>query len=307
MDRTTLRRMIVRKGVPARLPRLPRPVEPNALRARYFARLRMLVRDLRELLERELVPALPRLAEAGKQAKGVETHARKTDGLSTAGALIADEVRIDARATIDELLDEVAAELGAKWSRSRFKSLVQPIASDTAKFNAAQTNKVLEPIVGADVVGSELWLAPMLDAFARENVALIKTIPQEAFAKIEKDLTRQIADGERWEVMAEQIQETLGVAESDANRIARDQIGKLNGDLNRVRQTDLGLGSYIWRTVGDNRVRSAHVLRDGRTYSWDAPPGDPSDPGDYGHPGEAIQCRCYPEPDVKALLEDLDL
>lgn len=266
------------------------------MRARYFRRLRTFLADLKALLERELVPALPRLAEQGKQAKGAEAQARRTDAL-----------REDAGKTVEELLDAVAEELGKKWTRSRFKSLVQPVASDTAKFNAKQVNKQLEAIVGVDVVGAEPWLAPMLDAFARENVALIKTISQGAFSRIERDLTRQIADGERWEDMSASIQETLGVAESDANRIARDQIGKLNGDLARVRQTDLGIDSYVWRTVHDNRVRDAHAERDGETFQWDEPPGDPSDPADYGHPGESIQCRCYAEPDIKALLEDLDL
>ena len=47
-------------------------------------------------------------------------------------------------------------------------------------------------------------------------------------------------------------------------------------------------GTYIWRTVGDNRVRSEHAVRDGKTFSWDNPP-------DGGHPGEAPNCRCTAE------------
>ncbi len=47
-------------------------------------------------------------------------------------------------------------------------------------------------------------------------------------------------------------------------------------------------GSYIWRTVGDSKVRSSHAERDGKTFSWDAPP-------EGGHPGEAYNCRCRAE------------
>jgi len=47
-------------------------------------------------------------------------------------------------------------------------------------------------------------------------------------------------------------------------------------------------GSYIWRTVGDGKVRSAHAKRNGKTFSWDAPP-------EGGHPGEAYNCRCRAE------------
>jgi hypothetical protein len=45
---------------------------------------------------------------------------------------------------------------------------------------------------------------------------------------------------------------------------------------------------YIWRTVGDGKVRSSHAEREGEVFSWDNPP-------DGGHPGEAPNCRCWAE------------
>ena len=42
---------------------------------------------------------------------------------------------------------------------------------------------------------------------------------------------------------------------------------------------------YIWRCVGDGKVRSSHADRDGQIFSWnEAPEG--------GHPGEEYNCRC---------------
>ncbi len=29
---------------------------------------------------------------------------------------------------------------------------------------------------------------------------------------------------------------------------------------------------YIWRTVGDNKTRAAHALRDGKVFCWKNPP-----------------------------------
>jgi len=58
-------------------------------------------------------------------------------------------------------------------------------------------------------------------------------------------------------------------------------------------------GTYIWRTVGDSKVRSAHAERNGKTYSWDDPP-------EGGHPGEAPNCRCRAE-DVKNSKECKEL
>ena len=46
---------------------------------------------------------------------------------------------------------------------------------------------------------------------------------------------------------------------------------------------------YIWRTVGDARVREEHGPRAGRRFQFNAPPED-------GHPGEAYGCRCWAEP-----------
>lgn len=48
---------------------------------------------------------------------------------------------------------------------------------------------------------------------------------------------------------------------------------------------------YIWHTVGDDRVRSAHEERDGEIFAWDEPPAG-------GHPGEDYNCRCTAEPYV---------
>ncbi len=42
---------------------------------------------------------------------------------------------------------------------------------------------------------------------------------------------------------------------------------------------------YIWRTVGDNKTRAAHALRDGKVFCWKNPPTG-------GHPGQDYNCRC---------------
>ena len=46
---------------------------------------------------------------------------------------------------------------------------------------------------------------------------------------------------------------------------------------------------YIWRTVGDDKVRSAHAEREGKIFNWHVPP-------EGGHPGEDYNCRCWAEP-----------
>ncbi len=74
--------------------------------------------------------------------------------------------------------------------------------------------------------------------------------------------------------------------ENHAALIARDQVSKLNGQLNRARQTAAGITSFVWETREDDRVRPEHRELQGRTFTWDEGAG-----GVY--PGEPIQCRCW--------------
>lgn len=45
---------------------------------------------------------------------------------------------------------------------------------------------------------------------------------------------------------------------------------------------------YLWRTVGDDRVRGAHAAHAGQVFSWSSGPGT-------GHPGAEPNCRCWAE------------
>jgi SPP1 gp7 family putative phage head morphogenesis protein len=69
--------------------------------------------------------------------------------------------------------------------------------------------------------------------------------------------------------------------------------------VNRARQTELGVKQYTWRTSLDERVRPEHQEREGEVFSWAKPPKD-------GHPGQPINCRCTADPDLSAILDDLE-
>lgn len=43
---------------------------------------------------------------------------------------------------------------------------------------------------------------------------------------------------------------------------------------------------YIWRTAGDDKVRSSHAANNGKIFSWDNPP-------ETGHPGEDYGCLYF--------------
>ena len=72
------------------------------------------------------------------------------------------------------------------------------------------------------------------------------------------------------------------------------------GQINQLRQEDLGIEQYIWRSQDDDKVRASHAEYDDQVFLWDAPPAG-------GHPGEAHNCRCYAEPIPLDVPRDVDL
>jgi len=164
------------------------------------------------------------------------------------------------------------------------------------QFNAAQFHALLRAAYGVDIFQSERWLAEVLSQFEAENIKLIRSIPQQALDKLHGKIVQAVRAGTPTALLREAVREEYGVTRRRAELIARDQIGKLNGQLTGARQKAIGVTSYKWRGALDERERDEHVAREGQEIPWDEPPWD-------GHPGEPINCRCWAEP-VLPLLED---
>jgi SPP1 gp7 family putative phage head morphogenesis protein len=126
----------------------------------------------------------------------------------------------------------------------------------------------------------------------------------DALRKIETQVFEGFRSGMRHEELSQkiigEIDPRVGNIRARADLIARDQISKLNGQFTELRQTELGLKRYTWRTVGDERVRESHSQNDGKVFSWNSPPEG------TGHPGDDFQCRCYAEPVFEDLVPELE-
>lgn len=72
------------------------------------------------------------------------------------------------------------------------------------------------------------------------------------------------------------------------------------GLINQLRQEDLGIERYVWRSQDDPKVRDSHAEYDDQVFRWDDPPAG-------GHPGEAHNCRCYAEPIAPAPQDNVFL
>lgn len=167
--------------------------------------------------------------------------------------------------------------------------------TNTTQVNKARFYKSIENAIGINmhsVVQSEK-LDNILVSKTRENVSLIKSIPEEYFKKIEGIVFRGTIVGSDATSMISQIVKIGHSTTKRARLIARDQTAKLNSALNQERQKNLGIEEYIWRTASDDRVRDNHKSKNGKVFRWDKPPKD------TGHPGEDIQCRCVAQPIIK--------
>ncbi len=133
--------------------------------------------------------------------------------------------------------------------------------------------------------------------FTKENVALIRSIPDKYFAQVQQVVLEGVQKGQLAPEIAKRIQERTGVAESRAALIARDQVGKFNGALNAARMKALGVKRFRWRTMRDNRVRRDHEDLEGKVFAFDEPPPE-------GLPGHPVNCRCYAEPLVDEVLDE---
>lgn len=178
------------------------------------------------------------------------------------------------------------------------QGLAAMVAQRVEKYNKEQFHRLLRRAYGVDVFKAEPGLAGVLRPWEAENIGLIKSIPEQYLNTLHGRVVAAVRQGTSLRDMTTQIRETYGLPRNRAELIARDQIGKLNGDLTRYRQTNIGVEEYDWHGVLDERERDEHVAREGQRFRWDSPP-----PG--GHPGQPIRCRCWGSP-VLPALDDLD-
>lgn len=173
--------------------------------------------------------------------------------------------------------------------------------------NRIDIERMLAQAFGIDMarVFDSREVADVLDTLVKEATSLIKSVPEELF----NDIGKAVVSNMRGEVLPEgrsitqQIQFLTGHTEKRARLIARDQMSKIHTGITQVRQESLGIEKYVWRTAKDarvvgnpgglypkgNKVHNNHYIREGKVFSWAEPPED-------GHPGFAINCRCYAEP-----------
>jgi SPP1 gp7 family putative phage head morphogenesis protein len=256
-----------------RLPRAPRMVYPDSAERMYARGIIELLERMRELTNKLLIPRLPAILAHAKALRP------RADAAPTPADARADAYDDDIR----DLMALMRASVGDTFSEEELRAMAVRVAHEIAALNAREVSKTFQQVLKVDLFASEPWLNPEVQAFVRSNVALIKTIPDRYLAEVETLVYDGARSGLRFEEIADDIASRFDVSASRAALIARDQVGKFNGQVNEFRQTQSGVTRYRWRGRLDARERPEHLAREGQIFSWDAPPFD-------GHPGQPIQC-----------------
>lgn len=165
----------------------------------------------------------------------------------------------------------------------------------------------LESVLGVNLRRTVPGLSTVINQWREANIALIESGVMARFeptqlrpsllADVSKTIESAHVEGVPIKELTGKLRERFEVSNSRARLIARDQVGKLNGQINKHRQEAAGVREYKWSTANDERVRPDHADRDNVTFQWAAPPDD-------GHPGHAIQCRCVAVPIIPDFLAE---
>lgn len=198
------------------------------------------------------------------------------------------------------------------YSSKVLNKLVSPMLAQTDRHNKTQFTKTFNRIAAVDSLENRPELNKHLRFSGEVNTDLIVTQNRKYFNDIQAIADRGLRKGSSVADMTQEIIDLTGTTQSNAKRIALDQVNKLNADLEGERQRNNGMTRYIWHTRKNARVRSKansngtsdHRSLEGAVFDWNFPPitvlkGKRA--GETNHPGQDILCFCWAEP----VIEDI--
>jgi hypothetical protein len=188
------------------------------------------------------------------------------------------------------------------------------LADSLNDFNNGQWQKSAKAALGVEFPVYEDWWPDVKKAWAAKNYEMISSSAKDYIKRVNQNVEMAVTNG--WSIgqLTEAITKvSRKITQTDAARLARDQIGKLNGQTTQARMESLGLKMYEWMTAGDERVRGtpgglwenarpSHYKMDGLLCRWDDPTLYSEDEGKHWlkrdsdwvqlHPGYDYNCRC---------------
>ena len=249
----------------------------NMIGIQYNAKLQRLVKQIKADIAKEVMPLVRQLAPEYTQ---------------------------DAVATTDawsDLISNAMSFLFSKWQNERVSAGASRIAGEFVQSSLKKSERDLKKSAGIDVFSGNSVLQDYLKASAQQNTQLIKSIPAKYLEEVQTLVMANMRSGMRPGYIEKALQEQFGVTQRRARFIARDQAGKIQGELAEKQQRGVGFEYFGWEDSDDERVRHWHHEISTRVtaygvgvYRWDNLPLGPK--GTPIKPGSDYACRCIPRP-----------
>lgn len=191
---------------------------------------------------------------------------------------------------IDSYVDKYTKNL-LKYNREGFIKIINSMVSGNS--GSFKLQELIDKQYSS-FVKNERILQPLLSKF-KENVKLIKNIPQEVVNKLQEGYLQGVSF--RGTEVEEYLTNKLGIR---ARLIIRTESAKVNSAMTEIRARNVGLIAYIWSTSEDRRVRPSHKIMNGVLVFYGTLI---TLDGMTGGPGETVNCRCIGLPVVE--LDDI--
>lgn len=190
-------------------------------------------------------------------------------------------------------------------------------ADETMKFGEKEFQRILDKGINVNLPTTAEWWEDMKKSWMEDNYTLITSNAKNYVSKINTLTEQAIVNGLSPSKLKEEIQKaTESLSDKHCKLLARDQIGKLNGQITQAQMEEVGLDTYIWSTSFDDRVRESHSIMEGLLCRWDDASVYSPDNGKTWiprpsgavelHPGQDIQCRCVPLTFYPELIAEME-
>lgn len=211
--------------------------------------------------------------------------------------IIAEYRRQEPRIVGDESPAKSLAE-AIRRRRKQWQALFNDKADDLAgwfigKVDVSTTNAAresLKPVLPTVKFNPSRVYNATMQAHIQENVALIKSIPEQYASQVEAAVMRSVAAGGDMKALTDELEQRYNITRKRAAFIAKDQNTKATSQLNAARQTGVGIEFGEWRHSGAGKhPRPKHKKADRKIFR--IAKGMKIE-GKWILPGEEINCRC---------------
>lgn len=216
---------------------------------------------------------------------------------------IAMDASITSRARI--LTNKLARDWNKRFNQFA-KLFSEKLFDDLENITAQDMQKSFDKLTGATTIDATKLTGATRDviqAGTLQSTSLIKSISQEYMGEVQEALMRSIASPkgsytDTVKAIDKMLQGRFKRYKNKAKNITLDQTRKAYGTITESRMRSVGVTKYRWRHAGGSQnPREYHkTVLNGKVFSLDDPPVIDQSTGERGHPGDAINCKCYREP-----------